>query len=264
MKFFPRLFPYGSVPILMYHQIATTTPEEDPLRLAVPPERFEAQMRYLHERRTETITLNDVRDAIENDSNVDRNCVVITFDDGYFDNYTNGFPILRKYAFSATIFLVSDFVGKRTSWGTGGQKLLMDWSHIREMSKSGICFQSHTCTHPDLTVLTDESVVRELLGSQKTIEDALGVPVCHLTYPYGRYNERIMQLAKDTGYVAAYTDHFSHGGKFCQARVACFAFDSSWEFRLKTSYWGSWFLRIRSLPKRSMAYVIRTIHGASK
>ena len=203
MKFFPRLLPYRMVPILAYHQIAVTTCKEDPLRLAIPPQRFEAQMKYLFNRGFITMTL-DERISIVN--GINRACgrrIVITFDDGYLDNYTNAFPILKKYGFSATIFLVSSFIGKMNSWRIDSQTRLMDWSHVREMARYGICFQAHTATHLDLTTLADEVVSEELVESRKKIEDVIGIPVKHLAYPYGRYNQGVMRLTNDAGYVAA-------------------------------------------------------------
>lgn len=251
MNYLLRIAPYRAVPILMYHQIAVTNPEEDPLRLAVPPKRFEAQMRYLSVRGFATVTLDEAIVRVNSGEKTGGRQIVITFDDGYLDNYTHAFPVLEKYGFSATIFLVSDFVGKMRNWGLGGSVRLMDWSHVREMSRHGICFQSHTATHPDLTTLADERMSEELLRSRKKIEDALGTPVQHLAYPFGRYDRRVMQMVAKTGHAAAYGVGPAVGksdvSQFCRERFQICLRDRSFRFRLKTSAWSTWIRRIWNL-----------------
>lgn len=244
MKFFPRLLPSRIVPILTYHQIAVTTYKEDPLRLAIPPQRFEAQMKYLFKRGFVTMTLDELIGMVKG---INRACgrrIVITFDDGYLDNYTNAFPILKKYGYSATIFLVSSFIGKMDSWRIESQTRLMDWSHVREMSRYGICFQSHTATHLDLTTLADDVVSEELIEARKKIEDVLGIPVKHLAYPYGRYNKRVMRLTNDAGYASAYgigpAVQNSELSSFCRERFMIDLADRNLCFGLKTSPYGTW------------------------
>ncbi len=239
---------YGAVPILMYHQVTVTDPEEDALRLAVPPDRFEAQMKYLSMHGFATITLDEAIVRANSREKPGGRRIVITFDDGYLDNYTHAFPILEKYGFSATIFLVSDLVGKMRNWGLGGSVRLMDWSHVREMSRYGNCFQNHTVTHPDLTTLADERMSEEFLRSRKKIEDALGIPVQHLAYPYGKYNKRVIQMVEKTGHVAAYgigpaVDKLD-GGRFCKERFPIYPRDRNLRFRLKTCAWSTLIRRI--------------------
>jgi len=84
------------VPILAYHQIAKTSPEEDRLRFVVPPETFESQMRYLHDHGYTTVALDELAEG-ENKKKDSRKLIAITFHDGYLDNYTNAFPILKRY-----------------------------------------------------------------------------------------------------------------------------------------------------------------------
>ena len=93
INFLPRI----SIPVLLYHQVAISTPEEDPFRLGVPPARLETQMKYLYEEGFTTITLSEYLVLKENRNEDKDKLVVITFDDGYLDTYTNAFPILQKY-----------------------------------------------------------------------------------------------------------------------------------------------------------------------
>jgi peptidoglycan/xylan/chitin deacetylase (PgdA/CDA1 family) len=231
----------------MYHQVASTTAEEDPLRLAVPPHHFEAQLEYLFERDFVTMTLDEFIGEVGGNRKKCGRQVVLTFDDGYLDNYTNAFPVLQKYGFRATIFLVSDFVGKMTEWNPCGRTRLMDWRHAKEMSQHGICFQSHTRTHADLTKLDNKAVLNELLASRRQIEDILGAPVRHLAYPYGSFDRRVIGLVRKGQYRSACAAGMSDGSEFSTERFRISLRDKSLLFGVKVSGWGNWLRVIRHL-----------------
>jgi hypothetical protein len=127
----------------------------------------------------------------------------------------------------------------------------MGWSHCREMLNYGISFQSHTCNHPDLTMLTDRDVLKELSESKGTIEDMLGTPANHLAYPFGRYNSVIMQLAEQAGYMAAYAGGISSRHKYCMERCEVIESDGMFLFALKSSPWVSWIRSVYNLILRS-------------
>jgi peptidoglycan/xylan/chitin deacetylase (PgdA/CDA1 family) len=237
-----RLAPYKSIPVLVYHSVARTTCAEDPFRLGVPPETFRAQMKYLHARGYATLTLDELAE-IENSEKPDTDKrVAITFDDGYLDNYTAGFPILQEFGFSATIFVVTDLIGK---------KRYMNWSQAREMQDYGISFQSHTCTHPDMTKLEAADAVRELVASREKIEDVLGSQVRHFAYPYGLYNPDVIRRVQDAGYLWSYAAGMSENGRFSRERFDVRLQDSFLMFRLLSSHWGSWCRTVRNtvLPR---------------
>jgi peptidoglycan/xylan/chitin deacetylase (PgdA/CDA1 family) len=225
---------------LVYHQIALTTPEEDPFRLGVPPEIFNAQMRYLKDNGYSTVTLENYFDGVEITQQKLDKMIVLTFDDGFLNNYTNAFPILQQYGFSATIFIVTDFIGKSKTWDAFGQDPLMEWSHLKEMSRFGISFESHTCTHPDLTKISDEAILQEFLCSKGKIEDILGIHVRYLAYPFGKYNQRTIQLAEQVGFRSAFIGGLSRGGKFAKERFKVTSKENKFLFALKASGWGSW------------------------
>jgi len=243
MLYLKRMLPYKSVPVLMYHQIAMPTVEQEALELAVSAGRFELQMIYLREQGFTSITLSEIN-KLDLEGGDLRKKLAITFDDGYLDNYDEAFPILKQYDFSATIFLTTDFVGKTHAWGLGQQHRYMDWHHCRELAMEGISFQSHTCSHPDLTMVSDEAIIREVTISRKVIEDILGIPVQHLSYPFGRYDRRVIELTKAAGYESAYASGLSERGRFCGERFRVRSFEGVWAFSLKTNVWSSW---IRSL-----------------
>jgi peptidoglycan/xylan/chitin deacetylase (PgdA/CDA1 family) len=140
-----------------------------------------------------TDSLKNTSLHINVDTHVPENSLVITFDDGWADNYTNVFPILREYGLIATIFVIT---------GSVGQSNYMNWNQLREMSEAGISIQSHTVSHKPLAQLRKAEVGYELETSKKTIEDHLGTQVNFLSLPHGVYNKQVFESAQDAGYQA--------------------------------------------------------------
>jgi peptidoglycan/xylan/chitin deacetylase (PgdA/CDA1 family) len=173
----------ASIPILMYHSIA----DEDEsgvhpyYRTSTAPQVFAAQMKSLHD---DGFSVVDVGEAIHRLSAAQtmKNSVVITFDDGYRDFYTNAFPVLAQYRFTATMFLPTAHVGQSTLTFKG--KECLSWNEVRELQKSGISFGSHTVTHPQLHDLDTYSIREEIVISKGTIEQKLGCPAPSFSYPY--------------------------------------------------------------------------------
>jgi peptidoglycan/xylan/chitin deacetylase (PgdA/CDA1 family) len=180
------------------------------------------------------------RDVVIGPTGVNERCLLLTFDDGYLDTYQYAFPILQRYGFSATVFLVTDSIGKMRHWGCSKPVPLMGWAHIKEMSAYGISFHSHTCTHPDLTAISHERASYELIYSKKTIEDKLGLPADYIAYPFGAFNRTVMGLAEDAGYTDAYAGGPTANERFCRERFAIQSSDGKLRFRLKTNAWSSW------------------------
>ena len=115
-----------TVPILMYHYINDGEPSRS--RLGVSPKSFERQMRFLKEHKYNVLALDELVDLIKYKKSLPPNTIAITFDDGYLDNYTNAFPILKKYELPAAIFVVINMIGKRL-----GKEEYMDWRQIEEL-----------------------------------------------------------------------------------------------------------------------------------
>jgi peptidoglycan/xylan/chitin deacetylase (PgdA/CDA1 family) len=142
-------------------------------------------------------------DKGEGEANDFNRSLVITFDDGWADNYTNVFPILKEYGLTATVFVIT---------GSVGQKNYMDWNQLREMSGAGISIHSHTVSHKPLAQLSKAEIEYELKTSMKTLVDELGKKVIFLSLPHGVFNDQVLKIAQDAGYHAVCTSEpgFSH------------------------------------------------------
>ncbi|HEX2722803.1 MAG TPA: polysaccharide deacetylase family protein [Gemmatimonadaceae bacterium] len=191
-----------TVPILLYHKVADAAPATNYPAIHIPAALFEAQMTMLS-RVGRVISLADYLAYRRGQSKLPVNAVVLTFDDGYRDNYETAFPILRRLGLPATIFLPSALIGQTNVWDPDEPKVpLLDIAQIREMQRAGIAFESHTCTHPRLTKLPPEEALRELRESRESLEQMLGVDVRTIAYPWGSHDATVMGLARKAGYEA--------------------------------------------------------------
>lgn len=184
--------PVQGVPVLYYHSVMYEQGNE----VRMPPEQFEAQMAYLWDKGYESITLDQLDKAFNNRGVLPAKPFVITFDDGYVDNYTNAFPILEKYRFTASVFMVTSYIG-----GEG----FMSWPQLKELSANGWEIEGHTVNHPYLSQMEKTSMLNELISSKETLEKGLAKKVKFFAYPYGDVNDKVEQAVKDTGYLMAFT-----------------------------------------------------------
>ena len=181
------------IAILTYHSL-----DDSGSVLSTSPRLFAEHMRVLSQLGTDIVNLTDLEREKSGD-HASKPMIAITFDDGFQNVYEHGFPVLQNYGFSATIFLVTDYCGKTNSWPSQPayiqRQTLLDWKQIKEMSRAGIMFGSHTRTHPDLTTISNWDVEEEIVGSKLALEDALGLPVNMFAYPYGLLNESVKKVA---------------------------------------------------------------------
>jgi len=178
--------------VLNYHQVANGSSY-----LAVPISDFDAQMKFLADSGCVTITPDELYAGLNGEIELPPKPVLITFDDGYIDNYTNAFPILKKYNLRATIFIIPAFTSVYPNY--------MTWEQLKELEANGITIESHTLTHPKLEELPDDEIRNELLNSKTMLEEQLGHPIEFLAYPTGTYNLHIAGIAQDLGYKGAFT-----------------------------------------------------------
>ena len=178
--------------VLNYHMVNPML-----ISLAIDPTDFDWQMKYLVDHGYHTISTDELYDFMEGKGTLPDRPVLITFDDGYVDNYTNAYPILKKYNLKATIFIVTGFVSSRKGYLT--------WDQLREMEQHGIMAQSHTVTHAPLPELPDERIREELVESKRTAEAELGHPIDFIAYPTGVHDLHIVGIAKEAGYKGGFT-----------------------------------------------------------
>jgi len=188
------------VPILMYHYISVPPQDADIYRrdLSVTPDQFVQQMGWLERNGYQTITLYDLIYALNNGEPLPAKPVIITFDDGYADNYQNAFPILEAYDYNATFFILSDVT-------TREQPGYMTWDMLQEMYAAGMNIEVHGREHLDMTGRGWEWLLYHLRGPQEIIESQLGYTPRFLAYPSGRYEDQVIWAAHETGYWGAVT-----------------------------------------------------------
>ena len=194
-----------AIPILMYHSIAD---EDEPgvqpyYRTTTTPSAFALQMKHLSDRGYSTLSVAEAVNLLQNGS-LTKKYAVITFDDGYSNFYRHAFPILDRYDFSATVFLPTAYIGTQPIQFKG--KDCLTWNEVRELRKHGVCFGSHTVTHPQLTSLDAAGVKSELVRSKQALENNLGEAVDSFAYPYAfpEQNVSFVQMLRNTLVNAGY------------------------------------------------------------
>ena len=178
--------------------------------LTVHPGMFEAQLQYLVQHGYHSVGIDEFHAMMTSHQAIDRKAVLITFDDGYEDNLLWAAPLLRKYGFSAVIFLISDFLGRSAAdvWPNSDPSMygkFLDAGQIRALQQSGFEFGSHTVTHPLLTGLPPGQQFDELLNSKRELENVTGGPVRCVAYPGGDFDAMTELSAVKAGYALAFT-----------------------------------------------------------
>ncbi len=179
----------------MYHYISDPPADADIYRkdLSVSPSRFESHLKYLKENGYQAITLDALLDFLTTGKPLPEKPVILTFDDGYVDNYANAFPLLQKYGMIGHFFIITDFVNeKRAEY--------MTWPQIEEMSAAGQRFGSHSRNHPDLKGKPADYLVWQALGGMEAIQEHLGYHPRWISYPAGSYDARTKAVYQSAHY----------------------------------------------------------------
>ena len=185
----------AGIPILTYHFVANNPNPQDKARdnLSVPPDKFEEQMKYLSENGFTTISLDTLYSIFNGQATRPAKPVVLTFDDGYIDFYTNAFPILKRLNLHAVSFIPVGLIGG---------SYYMNWSQIKEIQSSGlITFEAHSVSHSNLTSLNHSATLKQLVDSKKILSEQTGYPVNFVAYPYGINNDIVQKTAKEVGFI---------------------------------------------------------------
>jgi len=202
----------GTIPILLDHHIDISPINS---RYYVPPETFEQELKVLRDLGYTSITIKMLVNAITTGRELPPHPILITFDDGHLDNYTNAFPIMQKYGFTGVLYIVGNYLGADG---------FLNREQILEMVHAGWDVGSHSMNHYDLTKLSLADQHKEIMGSKKKLEDVLGIDILTFAYPFGAKNNSILSYAEAAGYIAAmgaegYTDSQGEWNLFNLQRV---------------------------------------------
>ncbi len=182
------------VPILMYHYVSELPSNADEIRrgLTVTPAIFKAHMQYLHDQGYTTISLYGLYDALTKGTVLPPKSIVLTFDDGYEDAYTNAFTVLKQFGFIGTFFVI-------TSRPDANDPNYMSWSQIKEMSNAGMSMEPHTKDHLDLRQRDHDFLIYQMKGSIESLAAYTGRTPHMFDYPVGHYDAATLQVAKELG-----------------------------------------------------------------
>jgi peptidoglycan/xylan/chitin deacetylase (PgdA/CDA1 family) len=199
-------------PVFIYHHVSES-PNISKINNVISPDHFRRQMLFLYQKGFRCLSLPEAVTYFQEGKPQPKRSFVLTFDDGYFDNYEIAAPILKEFGFCATIFVIVKPVEE-------GNKGYISWRNIRDLAQNNFTFGSHTLTHKRLSSLDKMTIEHEFYDSKMIIEDRLGLLVDLVAYPYGDSDDRVRKLAIQCGYRAACGLNEGHWTPFNIWRVA--------------------------------------------
>ena len=198
--------PKQSIPILMYHSIEEMPKSTVMRSLHVPPKNFMTQMKLLNLLGYKGLSMRELTPYLE--GNKTGKVVGVTFDDGYQNNLINAAPILQKFNFSATCYLVSERIGTSNIWDLDNgitQRPLMTKTEIKKWLDLGQDIGAHTESHALLEGLSEHQAHEEIFNCKSKLEQIFKISIKDFCYPFGRFNESHVDMTKDAGYITATT-----------------------------------------------------------
>lgn len=189
----------SELPVLMYHSVAPY--DQDPYSVTVRPARFEQQLRWLHRRGLQGVSMREL--LVARREGAGRRLVGLTFDDGYADFCEYVLPALARFGFTATVFAIADLLGGANSWDAAGpRKALMTPEEIRHAAERGMEIGSHGRRHVSL-MSTDgrgDVLTAEVAGSRAILREVSGQEVTGFCYPYGHLDRLAVNAVRAAGY----------------------------------------------------------------
>lgn len=192
----PEKWRHIKLPILVYHSVHPSFEGESEMQklFNVDPAMFTQQMSYLRDNHYNVIPLSRLESFLTQGTPLPHCPVVITFDDGWENQFAYAFPILQQFQYTATFYVIADAID---------DPAYMSWTQVRAMANAGMTIGSHTRTHPNLAQVYDNDDLRnEIVRSKSIIEERLGTTTSEFAYPYGAYNDETIQVVKDAGYTS--------------------------------------------------------------
>ena len=184
------------IPVLYYHSVLPDSEVTTRNEVTISPENLKTQLQLVKDLGYTTLTMSELNDYIINNKEIPKKSILITFDDGYADNYVHAFPILKELDMKATIFVISSGID-------GGYYMSSD--QLKDMVNYGIDIESHTVNHVHLDTLPYEEQLKELKDSKATIEKVTNKEVLSIAFPFGDYNENTLKAVTEAGYSIAFT-----------------------------------------------------------
>ncbi|MDD3531536.1 MAG: polysaccharide deacetylase family protein [Candidatus Pacebacteria bacterium] len=194
------------LPILVYHIVRPSFPSDSQAvkNIAQTPEVFDAQMQYLSDAGYHVVSFGDLENHYRSEAALPDKPIIISFDDGWSNQFHYAFPLLKKHRYTAAFFVFTNPIGSNKNFIT--------WDELREMRDAGMTIGSHSRSHPYLTTLSDPTKLwNEIAGSKERLEKELGVPVTEFAYPFGQYNPSIVAMVEKSGYKSARGDRYYRG-----------------------------------------------------
>lgn len=186
------------LPILLYHRIVNENSKIGKHKIYVWEKNFREQMKFLKESGYETLTFEKLSNFPTFQLSKQ---IILTFDDGYEDNYTILFPILKEFGFTAVIYFITKQTRNEWAMKEGEPEIkMMTKEMIREMSDYGIEFGGHTRTHVDLKKTPSEKLADEIAGNKKDVEEITGKTAVSFAYPFGAHNKETEEAVRSAGY----------------------------------------------------------------
>ena len=194
------------IPILMYHSISWSSNSRFK-QFTVPPVVFAEQMAYLYNHQYTPITVTQFINArSKNGFALPERPVVLTFDDGFADFFTEVLPVLKRYGFVATLYVATAFINGTSHWlqhiGEGA-RLMLTWDQLIEICASGVECGAHSHSHPQLDTLPHFIARDEIIRSKRLLVHYLCQEIFSFAYPYGYHTARVRQLVREAGYTSA-------------------------------------------------------------
>jgi len=185
------------ITIIMFHYVEYLKNLDDITlrRLDTSPDNVDKEFKALQENGYETYFVREIPDMISGKIVYPAKFVVLTFDDGYQDFYTVVYPLLKKYRFKATVYVIADYLGRNN---------FLTEKEIQEMATSGLVeIGSHTLDHLYLKLVPSQLARKQIFDSKTKLEEMLHQPIQTFAYPYGAFNLEVMNLVKEASYSAA-------------------------------------------------------------
>ena len=235
-----------NIPILMYHKVPDK-PLNSKHRIFVVKDKFEKHLRFFKFRGLTSITFKEYLAYSKGEKSIrefPKKPFILTFDDGYEDNYRNMLPLTEKFGFKGVLFLIGDFNNLHNNWDSGEDlevNRLMTVQQKKAFVESGWEIGAHTYSHCNLTLIPQPQAVIEIQKGKSVLEETLQTNIISFAYPFGVYNEEIKNLVEKSGFeFGILTDSggmYIEEDRFSVFRVSMFPEENLFQLYKKTSSW---------------------------